>query len=128
METNFNLIAYLIYLPVAILMTIFVANTLFKNGKIFMNDIFHQKLEIAKATNTLFKIGFYLLNIGFALAIIHMYKIDGSEDLIVRLSTKIGGFAIYLGFMLIFNLILFMKGRSRALNKEREEALEASVS
>lgn len=124
METNFNLIAYLIYLPIAILMTILVAKTLFKNGLIFMNDIFHQKLEIAGATNSLFKIGFYLLNIGFALAIIHMYKIDNAEDLIVSLSTKLGGFAIYLGAMLMCNLVLFMKGRSRALNKKRIRNIE----
>lgn len=120
METNFNLIAYAIYLPVAIILTVMVSNNLFRNGKIFMNDIFHQKLEIANATNTLFKIGFYLLNIGFALAIVYMYKISNYEELIVRLSSKIGGFAIYLGVMLMFNLILFMKGRSRALKKDHE--------
>lgn len=119
METNFNLIAYCIYLPVTIIITILVSNILFKNGRIFMNDIFHQKFEIAKATNSLFKIGFYLLNIGFALAIVHMYEIENSEELIVSLSAKIGGFAIYLGVMLMINLVLFMKGRSRALAKER---------
>ncbi len=53
--TNYNLIAYLVYLPVAILMTIAVSNVLFKNGKIFMYDIFHQKEDIASATNSLFK-------------------------------------------------------------------------
>lgn len=120
METNFNLIAYFIYLPVTIILTVMVSNILFRNGKIFMNDIFHQKLEIAEATNTLFKIGFYLLNIGFALAMVYMYKISNYEELIVKLSSKIGGFAIYLGVMLMFNLILFMKGRSRALKKEKE--------
>ena len=127
METNFNLIAYLIYLPITIVMTILVSNILFKNGKIFMEDIFHQKIEIAHATNTLFKIGFYLLNIGFAMAIIHMYEIVSNEDLIVTLSTKIGGFTIYLGCMLMLNLILFIRGRSKSLNKEKEENLNYEV-
>lgn len=123
--TNYNLIAYLVYLPVAILMTIAVSNVLFKNGKIFMYDIFHQKEDIASATNSLFKIGFYLLNIGFAMLIVYMTSIATTEDLIVRLSTKIGGFAIYLGIMLMLNLFLFMKGRHRSLQQQYLRSLES---
>ncbi len=123
--TNYNLIAYLVYLPVAILMTIAVSNVLFKNGKIFMYDIFHQKEDIANATNSLFKIGFYLLNIGFAMLIVYMTSIATTEDLIVRLSTKIGGFAIYLGIMLMLNLFLFMKGRRRSLQQQYLRSLES---
>lgn len=123
--TNYNLIAYLVYLPVAILMTISVSNILFKNGKIFMYDIFHQKKDIAEATNSLFKIGFYLLNIGFAMLIVYMTSILTTEDLIVRLSTKIGGFAIYLGIMLMLNLFLFMKGRRRSLQQQYLRNLES---
>ena len=123
--TNYNLIAYLVYLPMAILMTIAVSNVLFKNGKIFMYDIFHQKEDIASATNSLFKIGFYLLNIGFAMLIVYMTSIATTEDLIVRLSTKIGGFAIYLGIMLMLNLFLFMKGRRRSLQQQYLRSLES---
>ncbi len=123
--TNYNLIAYLVYLPVAILMTIAVSNVLFKNGKIFMYDIFHQKEDIASATNSLFKIGFYLLNIGFAMLIVYMTSIATTEYLIVKLSTKIGGFAIYLGIMLMLNLFLFMKGRRRSLQQQYLRSLES---
>ncbi len=125
MTTNFNLIAYLVYLPVAILMTITVSNVLFKNGKIFMYDIFHQKEDIATATNSLFKIGFYLLNIGFAMLIVYMTEITTTEDFIVRLSTKIGGFAIYLGVMLMLNLLLFMKGRRKSMQRKQMDTLPA---
>jgi len=106
-------------------MTISVSNVLFKNGKIFMYDIFHQKEDIASATNSLFKIGFYLLNIGFAMLIVYMTSIATTEDLIVKLSTKIGGFAIYLGIMLMINLFLFMKGRRRSLQQQYLRSLEA---
>ena len=123
--TNYNLIAYLVYLPMAILMTIAVSNVLFKNGKIFMYDIFHQKEDIASATNSLFKIGFYLLNIGFAMLIVYMTSIATTEDLIVKLSTKIGSFAIYLGIMLMLNLFLFMKGRRRSLQQQYLRSLES---
>lgn len=84
-----------------------------------MMDIFHQKTDIAMATNSLFKIGFYLLNIGFALCIIELYKITTMEDLVVNLSEKIGKFSIYLGIMMLLNLLLFLRGRKNAVNKHK---------
>ncbi|OSY87272.1 membrane protein [Tenacibaculum holothuriorum] len=111
MNGNLELIAYLIYLPISIGLTTFVSQHLFKNSKIFMLDIFHQKEEIAFATNKLFKIGFYLLNIGFALRIIQVYTLSNYKDLVEALSAKIGGFSIYLGVIMIFFIIFFLKGR-----------------
>ena len=117
MNATYNLSAYAIYLPVVLTLTIVVSELLFKNAKIFMMDIFHQKEEIAMATNSLFKIGFYLLNIGFALKIIEFYQITTQESLIVSVSEKIGGFSIYLGIMMLFNLLLFMRGRKNSFAK-----------
>ena len=76
-----------------------------------MLDIFNQKQEIAFATNKLFKIGFYLLNIGFALRIIQVYRLTDYKGLVEALSAKIGGFSIYLGAVMIFFIIFFLKGR-----------------
>lgn len=118
MNATYNLSAYSIYLPVAITLTIVVSHLLFKNAKVFMLDIFHQKEDIALATNSLFKIGFYLLNIGFALKIVEFYQILTIENLVVSLSEKIGGFSIYLGIMMMLNLLLFMKGRKNARRQE----------
>ena len=117
MNATYNLSAYAIYLPVVLTLTIVVSELLFKNAKIFMMDIFHRKEEIAMATNSLFKIGFYLLNIGFALKIIQFYQITTQESLIVSVSEKIGGFSIYLGIMMLFNLLLFMRGRKNSFAK-----------
>jgi hypothetical protein len=112
MKTDLNFIAYLIYLPIIVALTWYVAHTLFKNSKVFMLDIFRGKEDIAISTNKLFETGFYLLNIGFALLIMEIvYEISSSRDLLEILSTKIGGFAIYLGVMLFFNLYLFFRGR-----------------
>ncbi|MDP5104770.1 MAG: hypothetical protein NWQ31_01210 [Polaribacter sp.] len=111
MNTSLELIAYIIYLPISIGLTTLVSQHLFKNSKIFMLDIFHQKEEIAMATNKLFKIGFYLLNIGFALRIIKIYNLVDYKDLVETLSSKIGGFSIYLGIVMIAFILFFLKGR-----------------
>ena len=113
--------AYLIYLSISISLTLYVAHILFKNGKVFMLDIFNQREEIAFATNKLFEVGFYLFNIGFALWILKIYKsVITFQSLIEILSQKIGGFSIYLGLMLFFNLYLFFRGKKAAkLNREK---------
>jgi len=58
METTKILTGYFIYLPIALTLTFIVSRTLFKNGKIFMLDIFKGREEIATATNRLSKPAF----------------------------------------------------------------------
>lgn len=122
MENQLIIIAYLIYLPVSILLTLYVARILFKNGKVFMLDIFRGRKEIAFATNKLFEVGFYLLNIGFALLILEIsgYLLD-TQQVIEVLSLKLGGFSIYLGFMLMLNLYFFFRGKRKAKENMQNE-------
>ena len=124
MNTSLNFTAYLIYLPVVILLTWYVAHTLFKNSKAFMLEIFNGKEEIALSTNKLFETGFYLLNLGFALIIMEIAaEILNSRTMLEILSTKIGGFSIYLGVMLFLNLYMFFRGRR--ISKERSRLLNS---
>jgi hypothetical protein len=128
---SFNFTAYLIYLPIVILLTWYVAHVLFKNSKVFMIDIFGGKAEIAACTNKLFETGFYLLNLGFALVIMEIaYDIIDGQSMLEILSSKIGGFCIYLGIMLFFNLYLFFRGRRISKQKATFQlpALESSGS
>ena len=114
MNTDFTLIAYYVYIPVSILLTWYVARNLFKNGLVYMMDIFNGRKEIAVSTNQLFKTGFYLLNVGFALWILQMGYIENTQELIEELGQKIGGFSVYLGFVLFFNLFMFFRGKKAA--------------
>ncbi|RZL31289.1 MAG: hypothetical protein EOP00_35265 [Pedobacter sp.] len=115
MDTTKILIGYAVYLPIALLLTLYVSRTLFRNSKIYMLDIFKGREEIAIATNKLFETGFYLLNIGFALMIlkINLYS-NNYQELVEALSYKIGSFSIYLGLMLFINLYFFFRGKRKA--------------
>ena len=113
-DNSLTVATYLIYLPIALGMTYLVARILFKNSKIFMLDIFNGRTEIAFATNRLFEIGFYLLNIGAALLILSTYRVNDYQEMIEVLSYKIGGFSIYLGVILFLNLLLFFRGRKKS--------------
>lgn len=122
MENYHIITTYLVYLSVSITLTLYVAHILFKNGKVYMLDIFHGREDIALATNRLFEVGFYLFNIGFALSIleVNFYGVITYQEVIEVLSQKIGGFSIYLGAMLFFNLYLFFRGK-KAAKKNRTE-------
>ncbi len=120
MKTSFILTAYLIYLPVAVLLTWYVARTLFNSGKIFMMDIFNGRQEIATSTNKLFEVGFYLMNLGFALLILKIgYEITSGQVMIEALSRKVGGYSIYLGIMLFMNMSLFFRGKKVSRERQR---------
>jgi len=114
MQTNLIVIAYFIYLPVALILTWYVARALFRNSIVYMKDIFPSRDDVAGATNSLFRIGFYLLNIGFALYILKIDNINNVQNVIEVLSYKIGGFSVYLGVMLFLNMYLFFRGRKVA--------------
>ena len=57
--------SYLAYLALSIPLTIWVARTLHKNGRIFLVDAFHGNEPLADSINHLLVVGFYLVNIGF---------------------------------------------------------------
>lgn len=126
-------IAYFIYLPIALGLTYYVARVLFRNGKVFMRDIFKGREEIALATNRLFEMGFYLLNLGFALLILKIdlggFEIFQKQEMIEVLSKKLGGFSIYLSVMLYFNLYLFFRGKraSKQQQLQAQYALQAQA-
>lgn len=80
-----------------------------------MLDIFNGREEIAFATNRLFEVGFYLMNIGFALLILQFKgHLDNYQYMIEKLSFKLGGFSIYLGIMLFLNMYLFFRGKRKS--------------
>lgn len=56
----------------------------------------------------------------FTWNILFMIQIETIERLVVALSKKIGGFSIYLGVMMLLNLLLFLKGRKHAMNKDKK--------
>lgn len=112
---NYIILTYLIYLFITISLTVWVARTLFKNGKIFLIDIFHGNGALADSVNNLLLVGFYLINIGYAVYTLQVnYSINSLQELIESLSLKVGFIILILGAMHFFNLYIFFNLRKRA--------------
>jgi len=113
---NYIVITYLLYLIISVALTVWVARTLHKNGRLFLVDAFHGNEPLADSINHLLVVGFYLINIGYvSLALKYGDKAADLEQLIEALSTKVGAVLIILGGMHFFNLYVFSKMRRRGL-------------
>jgi hypothetical protein len=108
--------AYLAYLAISIALTVWVARTLHKNGRIFLVDSFLGNEGLADSVNHLLVVGFYLINVGFvSLALRYGAKAVDAQSALEILSTKVGLVLLVLGAMHFFNLYLFSKLRRRGL-------------
>ncbi|MDB6023215.1 MAG: hypothetical protein JWQ04_3072 [Pedosphaera sp.] len=106
---------YLAYLGISVALTIWVARTLHKNGRIFLVDSFLGNEALADSVNHLLVVGFYLINIGFVtLALKYGDKAVDAQTALEALSTKVGLVLVVLGVMHFFNLFVFSKMRRRA--------------
>ncbi len=106
---------YFAYLAISVALTVWVARTLHKNGRIFLVDSFHGHEALADSVNRLLVVGFYLINIGYVtLALKHGAQAADLKEALETLSTKVGLVLVVLGLMHFFNLFIFSKMRRRA--------------
>lgn len=113
---NDTVITYSLYLVLAVTMTIWVARTLHKNGRVFLVDCFRGNTELADSVNHLLVVGFYLVNIGFvSLYLKTTEMIEGAQGIFEILSGKMGIVLLVLGAMHFFNLYVFARMRRRAV-------------
>jgi hypothetical protein len=107
-------VTYGCYAFISIALTVWVAQTLFKNGRVFLIDVFGNNAALADSVNHLLVVGFYLINLGYvSLALKIAGPVVGARDGIEALSHKIGLVLLVLGAMHFFNLWLFARIRRR---------------
>ena len=88
---NLSVTTYLIYLLVAVPLTIWVARTLSRNGRIFLVDVFHGNEDFADAVNRLLVVGFYLVNLGFVTLFLRSGSaVADARGVFEQLSVKLG--------------------------------------
>ncbi|WP_432134876.1 MULTISPECIES: hypothetical protein [unclassified Streptomyces] len=115
-----TVIAYVIYLVVSVGLTVWVARTLSRNGRIFLADVLHGDEKLADAVNHLLVVGFYLVNLGFvALYLSDDQTVTDTRGIFEALSTKLGVVLLVLGGMHLGNVYVLNRIRRRGL-LERE--------
>ena len=107
---------YIVYIALSIPLTVWVAQTLHKNGRLFLVDSFQGNEQLADSVNHLLVVSFYLINIGYvALALKEGVAPVDLREVLETISRKIGVVMLVLGGMHFFNIFVFSKMRRRAL-------------
>jgi hypothetical protein len=110
--------AYVAYLILSLGITIWVARMLHQNGRVFLVDAFHGKQELADSVNKLLVVGFYLINIGWAVSALQTSApLDTVREVIELLSSNIGTILLVLGGMHFLNLYVLNRFRRNGLER-----------
>lgn len=122
---NDTVATYVIYLLISIALTVWVGTTLFRNGRLFLVDVFNGNERLAEAVNRLLIVGFYLLNLGFVTLFLRVREsvvgVRGSFD---TLSVKVGTVLLVLGAIHLGNVYVFSRIRRRGMADRQAPPIE----
>src|SRR4051794_24317955 len=111
---SFPNVVYLVYAAASLGLTIWLARTLFKNGEVFLEEVFTDNPRMAASVNHLLVVGFYLLNLGYALLTLKAgHEVNTATEGIETLALKLGSLLLALGGLHMGNLYLFHRIRRR---------------
>ena len=114
-DTNLTLLTYAAYLGLSVTLTVWVARTLHRSGRLFLVRAFHNDEAMADSTNHLLVVGFYLVNLGWiAVALRFGVDVADAAGVVETLGLKLGGVMLILGVIHFLNLLGFNRLRLRA--------------
>ncbi|MEE1666802.1 hypothetical protein RCR19_14865 [Streptomyces sp. WAC07094] len=118
---DLTVIAYVIYLLISVALTVWVARTLSRNGRVFLEDVLHGNEKLADAVNHLLVVGFYLVNLGFVALYLNGHgTVEDARGIFEALSTKLGVVLLVLGAMHLGNVYVLNRIRRHGA-MEREQ-------
>lgn len=109
---------YGLYALVAVGLVVWLARTLQRNGEVFLENVFDDD-RMARAVNQLLVVGFYLLNLGYALL---LYRVDSAAELTAAFNSlveRIGLLLLSLGVIHLVNMAVFWRIRN---HQDRSQA------
>jgi hypothetical protein len=105
---------YATYAVLALVLTVYLARTLAHHGAVFLESVFTEEPRLAPAVNRLLVVGFYLVNLGWALMMLRAPAAESVTVAIETLARKLGTLLLVLAAMHFANLLVFHWLRQRA--------------
>lgn len=114
-------VGYVLYLTIAVAVTVFVGRTLYRHGRVFITECFPGQPELVDAVNRLLLVGFYLLNLSLVLLTLRE-RVSLPHNLAIAtfLTDKLGRMLLVLGGMHFLNVAVLSIFRTRARNTPAE--------
>lgn len=106
---NLNIITYSLYLPIISFITIKTGWSLYKNGALFLLDLFRNDKSLVQRINKMLLMAYYLVNLGYAVITISYWTAINNEiELINSLTYTLGKLILMLA-ILHYNNIFWLK-------------------
>ena len=107
---NGNIIGYIIYLGITILIILKVGKICYKNGNIFVSELIPNHADLCQKINQILLLGYYLLNIGYcAMTLISWEKILSINQLIEVIALKTATIIFIISALHYSNIIVLTK-------------------
>jgi hypothetical protein len=111
-DTQYLIPIYIAYCAAALLLTVWLAHMLYRNGAVFLEEVFDRK-EIAVAVNRLLVTGFFMINLGYAMFLMKTNAADNATQAIEILMQKLGILLLTLAAVHFVNIFVFWHLRRR---------------
>lgn len=106
MWNSYATIGYIVYIISTLYITIIVGKMFHTHGKWYLYDIFQKEQVIADAINNILLVGYYMLNIAYALLISKRWPLMNSTyEILEHLRMLLSTILLTLGSIHFFNLI-----------------------
>ena len=111
-----TLLVMIPYAAIAVVLTIWLARLLSRHGLVFLRSVFEDRDDLATAINQLLVIGFYLVNLGWALLLLRADALNAATTTaaLAMLVDRLGILLLLLGLAHLVNLYVFHRIRRGA--------------
>ena len=105
---NYNILTYSIYLPIIAIIMVKVGWMFYTHGEVFLLHLFRQNISLVKSVNALLLIGYYLVNLGYAVITLAYWEtVSSIPQMLYTLCEHLG--VIILGLALMhYNNVLWL--------------------
>lgn len=114
---NGAIVVYVVYVALAVALISWLGVLLHRDGRIFLDDVFHSQTDLAAAVSRLLVTGFLVFTLGYALLLL---RIDVGATPIAALRTSVQQFGVLLlslGAMHSLNMMILLQVRRRAVDR-----------
>ncbi len=104
---------YAFYAVTSVGLVVWLARTLFRNGAVFLEDVFEDNPRMAQSVNRLLVIGFYMANLGYAGMLLKANAAPDAVTAVEVLVRKLGILLLSLAALHFVNMYVFYRIRRR---------------